>query len=67
MMEEITKIRNLIDYWMKHNDEHAESYMKWAAKAEAVGNKELSRILVRLYLESKRLNGLFELAKKASS
>ncbi len=66
-MEEITKIGNLIDYWMKHNDEHAESYMKWAAKAEAIGNKELSRILVRIYLESKRLSRLFESAKKASS
>lgn len=66
-MEEIAKIGNLIDYWMKHNDEHAESYMKWAAKAEAIGNKELSRILVRIYLESKRLSRLFESAKKASS
>lgn len=52
---------------MKHNDEHAESYMRWAAKAEALGNKELSRILVRLYLESKRLNRLFKLAKSVSS
>lgn len=66
-MEEITKIYDMIDYWMKHNDEHAESYMKWAAKAEAIGNKKLSRILVRIYLESKRLSRLFESAKKASS
>jgi len=65
-MEEITKIRHLIEYWMKHNEDHAESYMEWAAKAENAGNEDLSRILVRLYLESKRMNRLFESAKKAS-
>lgn len=66
-MEEITKIRNLIEYWMKHNEDHAESYMKWAAKAANAGNEDLSRILVKLYLESRRLNRLFDSAKKASS
>ncbi len=66
-MEEITKIGNLIEYWMKHNEEHAESYMEWATKAAKAGNEDLSRILVRIYLESKRLNRLFESAKKASS
>jgi hypothetical protein len=65
MMEENAKIGNLIEYWMKHNEDHAESYMKWAAKAASAGNEELSRILVRIYLESKRLNKLFEAAKKA--
>lgn len=64
-MEEIAKIRNLIDYWMKHNDEHADNYMKWATKAANAGNEELSRILVKLYLESKKMNRLFESAKKA--
>ena len=29
-MEEVTKIVNLIEYWMKYNEEHAKSYMKWA-------------------------------------
>ena len=64
-MEDNARIGTLIDYWMKHNEEHAETYMKWAAKAASAGNEKLSRILVRLYLESKRLNRLFEAAKKA--
>jgi hypothetical protein len=64
MMEENVKIGNLIEYWMKHNEDHAESYMKWAAKAASAGNDELSRILIRIYLESKRLNRLLEAAKK---
>jgi hypothetical protein len=65
-MEEIAKIGNLIEHWIKHNEDNAESYMKWATNAKHAGNEELSRILVKLYLESKRLNKLFEAAKKAS-
>jgi len=65
-MREIRKIRHLLDYWMSHNEDHAESYMRWASWASDEGNEELSRILVKLYLESKRLNRLFESAKKAS-
>jgi len=66
-MEEIKRIRNLIEYWMKHNEKRAESYMEWAAKVSDKGNEDLSRILVRLYLESRRMNRLFEEARKASS
>jgi len=66
-MEEIAKIGNVIKYWKEHNEELAEDYMKWAAKAANAGNEELSRILVRLYLESKRMNRLFQSAQKASS
>jgi hypothetical protein len=51
---------------MKHNEDHAKSYMEWAMKASDAGNIDLSRILVKLYLESKRLNRLFESARKAS-
>lgn len=66
-MEETAKIRKLIDYWIKHNNEHIESYIRYAAKAEAEGNKELARILVKIYLESKRLTRLFESAKHLSN
>jgi|WetSurSiteA1Bulk_404760.scaffolds.fasta_scaffold01789_8 hypothetical protein len=66
-MSEIRKIRHLLNYWMSHNENHTESFMRWAAWASDEGNEELSRILVRLHLESKRLNRLFEAAKKVSS
>lgn len=65
-MKEITRISYLIEHWMKHNEDHAKSYMEWAMKASDAGNIDLSRILVKLYLESKRLNRLFESARKAS-
>jgi hypothetical protein len=63
-MKEMEKIGVLIDHWREHNKEHAESYMDWAAKASDEGNEELSRILTKLSLESKRLNRLFQAAKK---
>jgi len=66
-MEEMEKIGKLLDYYMKHNNEHAEMYMDWANQASLNGNEELSRIFVRLCLESRRLNRLFEAAKKTSS
>jgi hypothetical protein len=66
-MVETKKLGKLLDYYMQHNNEHAETYMDWANKAKLTGNEELSRILVRLYLESRRMNRLFEAAKKASS
>lgn len=66
-MTELEKIGALIDHWQEHNNEHAKLYMDLANKASLNGNEELSRIFVRLYLESRRLNRLFEAAKKASS
>ncbi|MEM3415449.1 MAG: hypothetical protein QW575_07750 [Thermoproteota archaeon] len=67
VMKDADKIKNLIDYWMKHSNEHTENYMKWAVRAADAGNKDLARILTKLYLESKRLNRLFESAKKVSN
>jgi ferritin len=66
-MEEVTKIRQLIEHWMQHNNYHAKSYMEWAVKTADAGNENLSKILIRIALESKRMNRLFESAKKASS
>jgi hypothetical protein len=63
-MKELEKIGVLIDHWQEHNKEHAENYMRWAVQASDEGNEELSRILTKLSLESKRLNRLFQAAKK---
>jgi len=57
----------LIEHWMVHNDAHAENYMSWAEKALSLGKGELSKIFVRLYFESKRVNRLLEKAKRATN
>lgn len=64
-MNEMEKLQKLLHHWQHHNDEHAEVYRQWADKALNLGNKELSKVLERLYHETKKMNGLFEKAMKA--
>ena len=59
-MDEIEKLKKLIPHWMEHNDEHAEGYKLWAEKISSSGMKELSEILLRLHIESKKLKELFQ-------
>ncbi len=63
-MDEIEKLKRLLPHWMEHNDEHAETYRKWAERILSSGNEELSKILDSLYHETRKLNGLLEEAQK---
>jgi len=63
-MNELDKLKHLLHHWKEHNDEHAETYREWAAKAASLGNKDLAAVLERLSQESKRLKSLFEEAEK---
>jgi hypothetical protein len=65
-MDELKKIKRLLNHWMEHNDEHAEIYRSWAEKASSLGKEELSETLKRLYRETKKLNSLFKEAIKVS-
>lgn len=31
------KLRILLDYWVKHNDEHGEEFREWAEKSRDLG------------------------------
>lgn len=66
-MDELKKLKKLLNYWMEHNDEHAEVYRNWAEKASSLGKEELSEILDELYHKTKKLNTLFKKAKKLST
>lgn len=59
-MEELEKLKKLLHHWKEHNDGHAESYRIWSEKASAQGEEELSKVLGRLYSETKGLDGLFD-------
>jgi len=63
-MDELEKLKRLLCYWMEHNNEHAQNYGNWAEKASSLGNQELSKILIGLSDETKKLNRLFEEAIK---
>ena len=63
-MNELDKLRHLLHHWAEHNDEHAETYREWAAKAASLGKTDLAAVLERLSQESKKLKSLFEEAEK---
>ena len=39
-MEEIKQLAALLDYMIKHNEEHAEEVKEYAGRARALGNEE---------------------------
>lgn len=59
-MDDISKLRHLLGHWAEHNAEHAKTYREWAKKSDALGKRELSRILDRLADETMKLEGLFK-------
>lgn len=61
---EMEKLKILIDHWTEHNHEHAETYMQWAEKAEAAGRTDLAGVLREIASETKKINSLFEKAKR---
>ena len=63
-MNELEKLKVLLHHWMEHNAEHADTYRTWAGKASSLGNEELSKTLLRLCEEAKKLNELFEEAQR---
>ena len=40
------KLEKLLDHWIKHNEDHAETYREWMAKAEDNGLAKTGKILL---------------------
>ncbi|MCX5717202.1 MAG: ABC transporter ATP-binding protein [Nitrospirae bacterium] len=64
-MTELDKLKKLLEHWSEHNEEHAKTYLEWAEKAAASCDNELSSILKEIAENTKKMDGLFEKAKKA--
>lgn len=64
-MTEPDKLKKLLEHWAEHNEEHAKTYLEWAEKAAASGDKELFAVLKEIAENTKKMDGLFEKAKKA--
>jgi cobalt/nickel transport system ATP-binding protein len=62
-MDDMSKLKHLIEHWEEHNTEHAETYIEWAKKAGASGKKELSGILNEIADETRKISRLLEKAK----
>jgi len=63
-MTELDKLKKLLEHWAEHNEEHAKTYLEWAEKAAASGDKELSAVLKEIAEDTKKMDGLFEKAKR---
>jgi len=66
-MEDMSKLKHLIEHWVEHNEEHAQNYLNWAAKATDMDRPELAAALKELAGETQRLKPLFDLALKECS
>ena len=63
-MNDIDKLKHLLEHWVEHNNAHVKTYAEWASKAESLGEKELSDILKQIADESRNLEVLFKKAQE---
>ncbi len=54
--EELKKLRVIMPYWIKHNNEHIEENKKWLVRAEQAGFKELAEDLRKVIQLSEETN-----------
>jgi hypothetical protein len=41
--DNLAKLRVLLPYWIAHNDDHADGFRQWAARAAEIGRDESAR------------------------
>lgn len=64
-MDEMVKLKHLLEHWIEHNDEHVKTYRDWAEKALAAGKPELSEVLREIASQTKAMEKLLLRARKA--
>jgi hypothetical protein len=50
----------MLGHWLEHNDEHADTYVKWAEKSRVLAVAGLPELLNRISAETKTISGLFK-------
>jgi hypothetical protein len=48
-MDDLQKLKHLIEHWKEHNEEHAQTYLEWSKKADGAGRGELASSLKGLW------------------
>ena len=61
------KLIRMLEHWLRHNDEHAQSYGRWADKARSLGEEEIQNLLQEMAGDARRQNQrLQSLIRKAA-
>ena len=63
-MEDMDKLKHLIEHWIEHNQEHVKTYSEWAGKALKAGKSETADALREIAAESRLMERLFLKALK---
>jgi rubrerythrin len=58
------KLERLLEYWIKHNEEHVTSYLEWSKKANTWEIKDVAEILREAANTALSVNTLFQEALK---
>lgn len=58
-MDDLERLKVMLEHWLEHNREHVQTYKEWAERADAMGRKDIARVLSDISLESERVENLF--------
>ncbi|OIP89076.1 MAG: hypothetical protein AUK55_15155 [Syntrophobacteraceae bacterium CG2_30_61_12] len=59
-LSERDKLRKMIEHWIEHNLEHANSFEQWAGRADTLGETEVAALLRQAAADMNRLNRNFD-------
>lgn len=61
------KLLKILDHWIKHNLDHADTYKDWAARAREASMPEVAELLEEAANMNFTMNEVFEKAKDKAS
>ncbi len=63
-LSEREKLGKLLEYWIKHNEEHVKTYLEWSKKADSNSLEDVVGLLKEASEITMSINELFEKAIK---
>ena len=63
-IEELSKLRILLNYWIEHNQEHSQEFSEWADKAKALGEVEVAKEILQAAQEMDKASELLSKSLK---
>lgn len=54
------KLKKLLEHWVLHNEEHAQSYESWAGKAEDKGLLKMEALLAEAAERTRAISEIFK-------